>query len=293
VSGAKQRFGGDWTTEKLERVRKYLAAYATIMTKQRFRFAYIDAFAGTGYNTVKADIGNEMTTFEELASPEALKFIDGSARIALRVEPRFDKYIFIEKNPARFAELEKLRDEFPDRAKDIIPVKEDANRHITELCLNRRWDKHRAVLFLDPFGMQVTWETVSAVAETHAIDLWLLFPLGVAVNRMLTRDGKISETWQHRLDEFFGVKDWRDVFYQTRTETSLFGEEERTEKIADLTAIGAYFVGRLKTIFAGVANNPLALRNSTNTPLYLLCFAAGNPKGAKTAVKIAQDILRK
>jgi hypothetical protein len=26
-------------------------------------------------------------------------------------------------------------------------------------------------------------------------------------------------------------------------------------------------------------------------PIYLLCFAAGNPKGAPTAVKIAKDIL--
>lgn len=28
-----QNFGGDWTDEKLERVRKYLVAYATIMNK--------------------------------------------------------------------------------------------------------------------------------------------------------------------------------------------------------------------------------------------------------------------
>ncbi len=44
-------FGGDWTAEKLERVRKYLVAYATIMKAKRFRFAYIDAFAGTGYRS--------------------------------------------------------------------------------------------------------------------------------------------------------------------------------------------------------------------------------------------------
>ena len=43
-------FGGDWTEEKLKRVEKYLKAYATIMNKQNFRFAYIDAFAG---NNVK------------------------------------------------------------------------------------------------------------------------------------------------------------------------------------------------------------------------------------------------
>jgi len=45
--------------------------------------------------------------------------------------------------------------------------------------------------------------------------------------------------------------------------------------------------------FAGVAENPLLLRNSKNNPLYLLCFASGNPRGAKTAIKIAQDILKR
>jgi hypothetical protein len=40
----KHEFGGNWTEEKLEHVKKYLKAYATIMNKQNFRFAYIDAF---------------------------------------------------------------------------------------------------------------------------------------------------------------------------------------------------------------------------------------------------------
>jgi hypothetical protein len=48
----------------------------------------------------------------------------------------------------------------------------------------------------------------------------------------------------------------------------------------------------LKLIFPGVAENPLLLHNSKNNPLYLLCFASGNEKGSKTAIKIAQDILK-
>jgi hypothetical protein len=65
-----------------------------------------------------------------------------------------------------------------------------------------------------------------------------------------------------------------------------------TEKVANFDSIGQFFVSRLKSIFPGVAENPFALYNSANTPLYLLCFAAGNELGAKTAVKIAQDILK-
>jgi hypothetical protein len=37
--------------------------------------------------------------------------------------------------------------------------------------------------------------------------------------------------------------------------------------------------------------NPLPLRNTKNIPIFLLCFAASNPRGAKAAVKIAQHIL--
>jgi hypothetical protein len=48
----------------------------------------------------------------------------------------------------------------------------------------------------------------------------------------------------------------------------------------------------LKTVFAQVVPNPLILTNSKGVPIYLLCFAAGNPKGAPTAVKIAKDILK-
>jgi three-Cys-motif partner protein len=147
VSVPRQQFGGDWTSEKLERVRKYLVAYATIMSKQKFRFAYIDAFAGTGYNTPKAKRDGETQLFPELSGDDVVGFVDGSARIALKVEPRFTKYIFIEKDPKRFAELDKLKDEFPALASDIVLINADSNSHLRDLCENRRWETNRAVLF--------------------------------------------------------------------------------------------------------------------------------------------------
>ena len=293
MSAHKQQFGGDWTAEKLERVRKYLVAYAKIMRSQDFRFAYIDAFAGTGYNTPRAKKEDGTLLFPELADDDAASFLDGSARIALKVDPRFTKYIFIEKDPERFDELGKLKDEFPALASDVVLINADANAYLRDLCENRKWSRNRAVLFLDPFGMQVTWETMQAIAKTKAIDLWILFPLGIGVNRLLRRDAKISEAWQRRLDDFFGTPAWRGAFYETKTEEGLFGNEAKTEKVADFDSISRFFVERLKSIFPGVAKNPRALLNSANTPLYLLCFAAGNERGAKTAVKIAQDILKR
>jgi three-Cys-motif partner protein len=178
VSVPKQQFGGEWTAEKLERGRKYLAAYATIMNalrekKRGFRFAYIDAFAGTGYNTTKPRDDEFMPFFEGLRTPDSQRFLDGSARIALRVEPRFDRYIFIERSPTRFKELAKLADEFPSLKDRIQCVNAEATNYLDDLCQNKNWKSHRAVLFLDPFGMQVTWKTITAIAKTGAVDLWL------------------------------------------------------------------------------------------------------------------------
>ncbi len=286
-------FGGDWTAEKLERVRKYLEAYAKIMGQGFFRFAYIDAFAGTGYRTMRQDDNPKELMFPEFADKEAKNFLEGSARIALQIKPRFTKYIFIEKDEKRFLELEKLKTEFAEVREDIILVNAEANAYIKDLCQNYKWAKNRAALFLDPFGMQVIWETVEAIAKTKAIDLWYLFPLGIAVNRLLKKNGEINEPLRNKLDNLFGTSDWYKSFYEKRVRSGLFGQNSVTEKIADYEAIGKYFVGRLKKIFPGVAENPLPLLNAKNNPLYLLCFASGNPRGAKVAIRIAQDILKR
>lgn len=290
---AKQRFGGDWTQDKLERVRKYLVAYATIMSKKKFRFAYIDAFAGTGYRILKREEASNELMFPELVQKESKEFLDGSAQIALQVNPRFTKYIFIERDLKRFHELSKLKQQFPTLADDIVLIQDDANAYLHKLCVNSKWHKNRAVLFLDPFGMQVKWETVQAIAGTQAIDMWYLFPLGVAVNRLLKKDGNIDESIREKLNSVFGATDWYDSFYHVHSYSDLFGEYSQMKKAADLDQIGQYFVQRLNEQFAGVAANPLPLFNSRNNPLYLLCFASGNSQGAKTAIKIAQDILRR
>lgn len=196
-------FGGDWTTEKLELVRRYLVAYTTALKNRRFRTAYIDAFAGTGRRaprkTKKSDDSSQVSMFElppEIYESETQEFLDGSARIALQVEPRFNKYFFIEKNSKRAAELKKLQDEFSDKKDDIHIKPEEANAYLQKFCRTVDWRTRRAVLFLDPYGMQVEWETIKAIGATKSIDLWLLFPIGVAVNRMLPRDGQIFDAWR-------------------------------------------------------------------------------------------------
>ncbi len=292
------QFGGAWTDRKLQVLESYLQAYTTALkdkpSRDRpFRKAFVDAFAGTGYREIRRaedDSDQQSLEFPDLAGEEPQQLLDGSARIALRTEPSFDTYIFIEQSAARCAELEGLKEDFPRRADRIKIRQGDANAEIRALC-RRNWSSHRAVLFLDPYGMQVEWQTIEAVAGTEAIDLWLLFPLGIGVNRLLTRSGDIPPSWRRRLDLLLGTTDWYDEFYRVETEPTLFGDEQQVIK-ARMETVGHYFNERLKTVFAGVVDQPGILRNSANSPLYLFCFAAGNPRGARIAVKIAKHLLK-
>src|SRR5690606_28718470 len=98
--GTEHRFGGDWTKAKLDVLAHYLSAYTTALehkpTRARpFRKVYIDAFAGTGYRTSRreaSDSSGGQLPFPDLAEAEPQALLDGSARLALKTQPRFDYY---------------------------------------------------------------------------------------------------------------------------------------------------------------------------------------------------------
>jgi hypothetical protein len=307
VTDGAHVFGGPWTEQKLGILRGYLSAYTTALSKTKFKKGYIDAFAGTGQRESSANAkledserlrresGIQQTALPDFIDPTEAggepvqRFLDGSARVALQSVPAFDSYVFIEKSPTRCRELERLKSDFPHVAKRISVRPGDANAQIQVMC-DKDWKRHRAVLFLDPYGTEVRWKTVEAIAKTKAIDLWVLFPLG-GVHRMLTQSGEIPQEWRHCLDELLGTTDWYEHFYRIETSSSLFGERIDRAVKAGTEVISEYFLKRLRSCFAGVAPNPAVLRNSKNFPLYLFCFAAGNVKGAPIALQIASHIL--
>ena len=289
-----QPFGGEWTEKKLEKVRKYLPAYTHILSGKGFTTGYIDAFAGTGYRTIRNDCSDVPGLFNEMEAKDAQEYRDGSARIALRTDPAFDKYIFIEKDSEKCQALQALKIEFPVLAPSIDIRNGDANKTIRDMCsVKMNWTKHRAVMFLDPFGMQVEWKTIELIAATKAIDLWYLFPIG-SVNRLLEKEMGNHPVFAECLDRTLGARDWRSEFYAKAPEATLFDEgQETVHKDATFESMGAYIIKRLKTIFSGVVEVPYILRNSKNSPLFMLCFAVGNPKARIPALRIAREILMK
>jgi len=292
-------FGGPWTERKLECLRAYLNAYRTIFTgNQKARYFstwYVDAFAGTGSRTPTRPVGATLDRFfvdahdDEDDEAEAREYQDGSAKIALGLSKPFDNYLFIEKSKARVVELQDvIQRDFPQLYLRCHFREGDANTELKGWCAERNWTKDRAVVFLDPYGMQVNWSTIESLAATNGVDLWYLFP-GIA--RLLRRDGNIPEAWRKRLDTLLGTDAWRTHFFPTRQSHGLFGDHEEVQRDATEEAIRDFIHDRLATCFGKRVAKGLILRNSKFSPLYFLCFAASNPRGAGPALRIANSIL--
>jgi|ERR1700685_291519 three-Cys-motif partner protein len=286
-------FGGSWTQQKLEILSEYLRAYRLIFHKNpRARFfetSYVDAFAGTGEIPRRKLQGFFKDDPDMLKAEE--EFRKGSVKRALEVEPPFHHYVFIEKDAGKCKELEALKKEFTNC--DITIINEDANAALLNWCAELDTRKERAVVFLDPFGASVEWKVIAAIADTKAVDLWILFPYA-AINRMLVSEGMPPKAWADRLTRIFGTDQWAKDFYSTSSWKSLIDPEkrvERTYKTADQEQITEFFMKRLKGKFAAVAK-PGFLYNSKGL-LFVLMFAAGNQKGAEAGVRIANHLMKR
>ena len=287
------RFGGSWTDDKLDRVRRYLDKYMVIFRKHPNLIpVYVDAFAGTGYREQSNVPETAQLPFAELDGEEQA-FLKGSARIALEINPPFGRYVFVEANPSHAAALVELKRQFSHLENRMEIVPGDANTYLQDWCRITNWHDHRAVVFLDPYGTQVEWSTVRCLAATEAVDLWYLFPLS-AVTRLMPRAGKPPVGWVQRLNLIYGTDTWQDEFYPRKSDPTLFGEVETGYRDADLDAITRFTLTRLRSEFPVVAPNPLVLRNNkNNSPLFLLCFAVASrrPATQRAALRIASHIL--
>ncbi|MCY3693381.1 MAG: three-Cys-motif partner protein TcmP, partial [Chloroflexi bacterium] len=210
-------FGGTWTQNKLQILRGYLESYTTALKKQDFNLVYVDAFAGTGYiNPNSPDEKQAQPVWGEELDEEAREFFKGSTRLALEVADRpFDKFLFIEQNRSFIGALNALKEEFADREIQTWPG--DANDVLRLWCevqserLGTPWWGERAVIFLDPFATEVEWTTVSAIAATKSVDVWILFPIS-ALTRNLPTERLPYPGNATMLDRVYGGAEWRNLY---------------------------------------------------------------------------------
>lgn len=272
------KFGGPWTQEKLEILRRYLDTYTTALKNQPFALSYIDAFAGAG---MYIDSDHDRGEFEE--------FHEGSTKIALEIsDKQFDHLVFIEENSERIQSLQELADQNSDR--DIWIIQGNANLELPKIC-NNMGSYDRAVVFLDPFATEVSWDTVKAIAGTKKIDCWILFPL-MATARMMPTGREPGRAMSNQLDRIFGGRQHWQQSYKDSFQIPLFGNGRQREREQGSAQIANIYRERLHTVFHSVAESRQTLTNSRNGPLFELFFAAGNPNGSSRAIKIADHILK-
>jgi three-Cys-motif partner protein len=296
VGGEKKPhiFGGGWTEVKLEAISDYLNFYNKALRykpspSSPFERWYIDAFAGSGTRSEHRSSGGLL---EGRPIGKELITVAGSAQRALAVDPPFHRLVFIEGNQGRFRQLCELRDAFPDR--EIDCRNRDANTELTGIFASPPWSsqvrgrgRHRAVAFLDPYGMGVKWQTLDMLAKTAAVDVWYLFPLNAVVRQLAHDMEAVDESKMMALSEIFGTTEWVTELYQTEVSRDLFRtDHSKTRRIADQQQIEAYVKKRLETIFTYVSDPlPLLADDSSLQKFSLFCATGSTSPYAVDLIK--------
>lgn len=261
-----------WSEVKLDIVKKYLAAYTTIMnsrTKPSFSYVYIDGFSGPGVCISKAS-GD---------------YIPGSPLNALNTEPPFRHYYFIDMDGGRAASLRQLS----EGMENVEVFEGDCN----EILLGRVFpqvkykDYRRGVCLLDPYKMDARWDLVESAGKMQSLELFLNFPNMVINRTVLLKDpSRITEANVEKMKAFWGDESWRDLFYRERL--TLFDIEE--EKGASNVEVVNAYRERLRRV-AGFeyVSEGMPMINRKNSVVYYLLFASHKP----VAEKIVREIFDK
>lgn len=277
MANNKNRFGGYWTEEKIEIFIKYVKAYLEIMKSRNFQLTYFDGFAGSGYIEQKGKSS-----------------IEGVAIKVLGIsEPReFDIYYLVELNKRRCSSLQKrVKDLFPKKESKTYVIQVDCNEKIVRLANYLKQDaSRRALIFLDPKGMQVDLPILECL-KGLGVDLWILVPTGLGVNRLLTKSGNISQKFMKKLSSFLGMTDSeiKNYFYKVETEITLFGEETKLTKDEQVNDRAIELIReKIGNIFKFVSK-PFPMKNTRNSLMFHFVYASNN----KAGLKIANDIIGK
>jgi three-Cys-motif partner protein len=263
---------GIWSELKLEIVEQYGAAYTKAFSRTpKLKKYYIDGFSGAGVHLSK----------------KTKALVEGSPSRALKVQPPFDGYCFIDLNADKTGYLRSLCGKRPDV--DIHTG--DSNKYLIETVLPRiQYEKYtRALCLLDPYGLHLDWEVILQAGQSRAVDMFLNFPvMDMNRNAIWHEPEKVPPDGVERMNKFWGDDSWRKAAYAKSPQMNLFNEPE-TVKQPNVAIVEA-FRKRLREVAGfGRVPEPLPMRNGKNAVVYYLFLAS--PK--EVAAKIITDIFRK
>ncbi len=262
---------GYWSEIKLDIIKDYAAEYSKILSAQKdpaLPHIYIDAFAGAGIHESK----------------NTGEFVAGSPLNALRVNPPFREYHFVDLDKKKVESLEKIAGE----KANVYTHHGDCNKILVEKVLPRarRKDYRRALCVLDPYGLHLRWEVVHKIGQMGSVEIFYSFQIGDANRNVFWQDPtQVSDAQKKRMKACWGDNSWEKIVYTS--EGMLFDDMQQK---APNRVIGEAFRKRLKNV-AGFkyVPEPMPMRNSKGAIIYYLYFASPN----RTGDKIVKHIFNK
>ena len=162
-----------WTLEKLTFLNKYLKAYVNATKSiKRGDVCFMDIFSGPGRDRIQ----------------ETGAVVDGSPLIAMKLNPGFRRFIFVD-----------IKSEYTDQLRfeasklDVLHVTHaipgDANTSIDK-ALEFAPDDGATFCFIDPPGIDVHWSTILKIAqhrppERLKAELFILFAYDMDLVRLM------------------------------------------------------------------------------------------------------------
>ena len=289
-------FGGEWTIQKLNIIEKYINAYLTALKKQRVKKIYVDGFAGSGVTELKTKeesktsiLGNLLG--EDSSFDETPTVIDGSAMLSLKYD--FDEYYFLELDEERIQTLkDNIKERYPDKYSKVHFINGDSNSTLLSV-VGKINVYSRCLMFLDPYALELKWETLEAISKCGVIDLWYLFPLSLI--RLMEKTKDIPKANQDKITSILGADTWIDELYEKSEEQlNMFGDVQQSYSRVSYDKVLKYILNRFKTIFSYVCPSSKMLYNEAkHAPMFMLCFMMTNksPKAWGLAGKLAKEII--
>jgi three-Cys-motif partner protein len=267
--GLIARRAGEWAREKLAFLEAFSAPALSIAGSMPDR-TYLDLFAGPGRNRTDDGFEFDGSPLMALAATATAKhkrgftaahFVNFHGRSFEALRARVDRCVAA--GGSRLA------------AGDINQYRGDANLLLPTLMAGIP-KRSYALVFADITGLvHWPWSSVEQLkAQEHsAVDLYVLFPLEMAINRFLAFERDRAEVYFPHLDSFFGCDDWRPIY--DRRKTSGLGATFRAELVE-------LYLTRLRTLWthAIVACAP---GFTADRALYRMFFATNNEPALRAA----------
>lgn len=263
--GLPMRLSGDWATEKLDYLRRYIDVFETSMRNKWDERNYIDLFTGPGKNHVR----------------ETGLILLGSPLIALNTRYPFTGYFFIDSSEEYTFALDQ-RCINSQHYSNIVIRSGDCNVLIDDIFMTLKKSERSSLnlAFLDPEGLELQWSTVAKLASVRRMDLIIHYSQ-TGLNRAMPDAFESNE--QTMIDRFFGGLEWREIYkkYKRREEQFIH------RQLMDLYKKKLHALGYAEVLRDDETNDEPLIRNAKrNSPLYRLLFASKHPLGHEFWQKI-------